>query len=206
MALETIWYFSEIPKTIVDSITEDLSHNFGNAKSSSLLSDGIENLDIRNSTNSWVPAEHWTAGFVWHYVKKANDENFLYDIKCIDNNYMQLTEYREGQYYSWHSDTDIAEWYKPKTIANISDHLYEDRINLEQETVRKLSFIVQLSDPDEYEGGNVQFLGVDKKSYFAPRKRGSVIVFDSRTPHRVCKVTKGTRKSLVGWVVGPRWR
>ena len=114
--------------------------------------------------------------------------------------------YREGQYYSWHSDSDIGQWYKPKTVANMSEHLYEDCINLEQETVRKLSFIVQLSDPDEYEGGNVQFLGADKKSYFAPRKRGSVIVFDSRTPHRVCKVTKGTRKSLVGWVVGPRWR
>ena len=66
--------------------------------------------------------------------------------------------------------------------------------------------MVQLSDPDDYEGGNLQLLGEDGKSYFAPRKKGTVIVFDSRTQHRVLKVTKGLRKSLVGWVVGPRWK
>jgi PKHD-type hydroxylase len=44
------------------------------------------------------------------------------------------------------------------------------------------------------------------KSYFAPRQKGTIILFDSRTQHRVQKVTKGVRKSLVGWVVGPRFR
>jgi predicted GIY-YIG superfamily endonuclease len=44
------------------------------------------------------------------------------------------------------------------------------------------------------------------KSYFAPKKKGVLIVFDSRAPHRVRKVTKGVRKSIVGWSVGPRWR
>ena len=38
-------------------------------------------------------------------------------------------------------------------------------------------------------------------SYFAPRKRGTIVLFDSRTSHRVLKVTKGTRKSIVGWTV-----
>ena len=46
----------------------------------------------------------------------------------------------------------------------------------------------------------------NNKSYIAPRERGSIILFDSRTPHRVHKVRKGERKSLVGWVVGPRWK
>ena len=74
------------------------------------------------------------------------------------------------------------------------------------ELVRKLSFVVQLSDPDDYEGGNLQLLDENGKSYIAPRKRGTVVVFDSRTQHRVLKVKRGIRKSLVGWVVGPRWR
>ena len=65
---------------------------------------------------------------------------------------------------------------------------------------------MQLSDPDDYEGGNVQLLDEGNNSYFAPRKRGTMIFFDSRTQHRVLKVTKGVRKSLVGWVCGPRWR
>ena len=38
-----------------------------------------------------------------------------------------------------------------------------------------------------------------------PRSRGTVSIFDSRTQHRVQKITKGTRKSLVGWCVGPLW-
>ena len=72
--------------------------------------------------------------------------------------------------------------------------------------VRKLSFVLQLSDPDDYEGGNLQLLDEGGKSYIAPRQRGTMILFDSRTQHRVLKVTKGCRKSLVGWTVGPRWK
>ena len=55
-------------------------------------------------------------------------------------------------------------------------------------------------------GGNLQLLDEAGNSYIAPRKRGTVILIDSRTQHRVLKVTKGTRKSLVGWTVGKRWR
>ena len=76
-------------------------------------------------------------------------------------------------------------------------------MNEKIEMVRKLSFAMQLSDPDDYEGGNVQFLDEFWNSYFAPRKRGTIVLFDSRTSHRVLKVTKGTRKSIVGWTVGP---
>ena len=45
-----------------------------------------------------------------------------------------------------------------------------------------------------------------RKTFFAPKQRGTVIMFDSRTPHRVRKVKSGLRKSLVGWVCGPRFR
>ena len=70
----------------------------------------------------------------------------------------------------------------------------------------KISFAMQLSDPDDYEGGNVQLLAEDGSSYLVPRHRGTICLFDSRTQHRVLKVRKGTRKSIVGWVVGPRWK
>ena len=72
--------------------------------------------------------------------------------------------------------------------------------------VRKLSFTLQLSHPDDYEGGNVELIDEAGKNYIAPRQRGSMILFDSRTQHRVNKVTKGERKSIVGWVLGPRWK
>ena len=84
----------------------------------------------------------------------------------------------------------------------------EDFLNKNTENVRKLSFSLQLSDPDDYEGGNVILLdeGGSNRKYVAPRKKGSIILFDSRTKHCVNVVKKGIRKSIVGWVVGPRWR
>ena len=87
-----------------------------------------------------------------------------------------------------------------------NDEFLINSVKINCEIVRKLSFSIQLSDPDDYEGGNVQFLDEAGNSYFAPRKRGTIVLFDSRTMHRVLKVTKGTRKSIVGWTVGPRWK
>ena len=101
---------------------------------------------------------------------------------------------------------NIINHYKPISVGNYSDGRAQDFVNENLELVRKLSFVVQLSNPEDYEGGNLQLLAEDGKSYFAPRQRGTIVIFDSRTQHRVLKVTKGQRKSLVGWVVGPRWK
>ena len=143
---------------------------------------------------------------MWHYIERANRENFLYDLRCIDGESMQYTRYQEGQFYGWHNDAGLATQYKPVSVGNRAEGLGQDFLNENVEMVRKLSFAMQLSDPDDYEGGNVQLLDEAGKSYICPRKRGTIILFDSRTQHRVLKVTKGTRKSIVGWTVGPRWK
>ena len=164
------------------------------------------NKDKRNSQNAWIPTDHWLGGFMWHYVQRANRENFLYDLRGIDAESMQYTKYEEGMFYGWHNDAGLSTQYKPVSNNNRSEGLHQDWVNENIELVRKLSFSLQLSDPDDYEGGNVQLLDELGKSYITPRKRGTVVLFDSRTQHRVLKVTKGTRKSIVGWVVGPRWK
>lgn len=205
MAFQSIWYFSDIPEKIVETIEEDLTFNFQNQMGDSKLMGDALNRDRRNSKNAWIPTNHWTAGFVWHYIERANRENFLYDIRNIDGENMQFTQYDVGEFYSWHNDAGISGQYKPVSVGNHHEGRAQDYLNENIELVRKLSFVVQLSDPDDYEGGNLQLLAEDGKSYFAPRKRGTVIVFDSRTSHRVLKVTRGVRKSLVGWVCGKRW-
>ena len=206
MAFQSIWYFSGIHEKIVETIEEDLTYNFQDQMGDSRLYGDALNKDQRNSKNAWVPTTHWTAGFVWHYVERANRENFLYDIRNIDGESMQFTQYDVGEFYNWHNDAGISGQYKPVSVGNHHEGRAQDYLNENLELVRKLSFVVQLSDPDDYEGGNFQLLGEDGKSYFAPRRKGTVVVFDSRTQHRVLKVTKGIRKSLVGWVVGPRWK
>lgn len=71
--------------------------------------------------------------------------------------------------------------------------------------VRKLSFVIQLTDPSEYEGGElVLHLGADPTKI--KKKRGYITVFPSYNLHEVTPVTKGERYSLVGWITGPAFR
>ena len=212
MAYQSIWYFSNLPEDVVEILDKDLYNNFDHKMQDSKLHGDALNKEKRNSKNTWIPTEHWIAGFLWHYVQKANRDNFLYNLSYIDGESMQYTRYGEGEYYNWHNDSSIAVHYKPQalgisggeSINNEKAHI--DYLNKNTELVRKLSFTLQLSDPNDYEGGNVQLIDDAGKSYIAPRQRGSIVLFDSRTSHRVLKVTKGTRRSIVGWVVGPRWK
>lgn len=206
MAFQSIWYFTDLPTEVVDLIERDLTDKFETNMQDSKLHGDALNKDKRNSKNAWVPTHHWTGGFIWHFIERANRENFLYDLRCIDAESMQFTKYEEGEFYGWHTDAGIADQYKPVSVGNRTQGLAQDYLNERIEMVRKLSFVLQLSDPDSYEGGNLQLMDEGGKCYFAPRQRGAMILFDSRTQHRVLKVTKGVRKSLVGWTVGPRWK
>lgn len=206
MAYQSVWYITGLPKNIIDTISEDLFSSYGDDMQQSSLYGGNIDTSRRNSRNAWIPNGHWVTGFLWNYVNLANKSNFQYDIDCIDTNSLQYTEYREGEFYKWHIDAGINSLYKPKSTQTSGSEWIEDRIKSEYDTTRKLSIVMQLSDPEEYEGGNLQLLDEEGKTYFAPREKGTVIVFDSRLQHRVLKVTSGIRRSIVGWVVGPRWK
>ena len=141
-----------------------------------------------------------------YYIQKANRENFLYDLYDIDGGSIQYTHYGVGDYYTWHNDGDISTAFKPRLMPGSGINISEDQVFHKGECVRKLSFSLQLSDPKDYRGGEVEFYDSANKRYFAPKQRGTLIVFDSRLKHRVRTVKSGLRKSIVGWGVGPRWR
>lgn len=207
MAFESIWYFTDLPTNIVDIIEEELKNEYDPKLSASEIFGRTVDTSKRNSENTWIPTSHWIAGFLWHYVQRANRENFLYDLKSIDGENLQYTRYGAGQFYNWHCDSGIRVHYKPKSVSNLDvSNITQDFTEKNCELIRKLSFSLQLSDSDDYEGGNVQFMDENQKSFFAPRKKGTIILFDSRIKHRVLKVKSGVRKSVVGWVVGPRWK
>ena len=73
---------------------------------------------------------------------------------------------------------------------------------------RKLSCTVQLSDPSEYEGGDVKIYsnGSFDNPTIISKEKGSIHFFYSHLIHEVTPVTKGTRKSLVWWISGPSLR
>lgn len=142
---------------------------------------GVDGL--RNSTIRWVQDLPGITNIIWPYVFWANRESFNIDANFIFD--VQFTEYSatKEQHYSWHHDVDFTR-----------DSGYD----------RKLSVSIQLSDPNEYDGGDLEF-----QLFKTPedcRKRGSVIIFPSYLDHQVTPVTRGTRYSLVTWVEGPRWR
>ena len=65
---------------------------------------------------------------------------------------------------------------------------------------RKLSISVQLSAPEDYDGGDLELWG----SRSCSRKQGTLIAFPSYLLHRVSPVTRGVRRSLVAWAIGHR--
>jgi PKHD-type hydroxylase len=71
--------------------------------------------------------------------------------------------------------------------------------------VRKLSLTIQLSSPEDYEGGELA-LHFEEKAEIMPKELGKMVVFPSYVLHEVRPVTKGTRYSLVAWVTGKPFR
>ena len=156
----------------------------------------------RKSEIVWVN-DQWIYKEIHPFIHEANKTagwNFDWDF----SESCQFTKYGVGQHYGWHCDS----WDKP----------YDKPDDLNSHgKIRKLSVTVSLSDPSEYEGGNLEFdfrNQVDwernKKSKIKEcteiRPRGSIIVFPSFVWHRVNPVTRGTRYSLVIWNLGKPFR
>jgi hypothetical protein len=192
------WYMTSMPDELVDIVTNSLQTYDEHFKPA--VTTGGVTLDIRDSKTLWIDQSHWIVGTCWHYIMIANRENFLYDIDRFENGTVQYTSYNVGEYYNWHVDGDITTSYECRNTST------DQFIQSNTEKSRKLSFILQLSSAEEYTGGEVQLQFNGSESSFLPKQKGTICIFDSRTLHRVKKVTGGRRKSLVGWVEGPRWR
>lgn len=144
--------------------------------------------DVRRSRICWIPNNEYFWP-VYHRIKKcvsfANQVYFDFDITRFDER-IQFTEYDESYtgHYGWHFD-----------IGSSS-----------RSCIRKLSVVVQLSNPLDYEGGDLEFSMDNDLVLKAPKTQGSIVIFPSYLRHRVTPVTKGLRRSLVTWISGPPFR
>ena len=129
MAYRSVWYFTDLPEKVVDLIEEDISEKFDVEMRDSRLHGDALNKEKRNSQNAWIPTSHWCAGFLWHYIQRANRENFLYDLRCIDGESMQYTRYGKGMFYGWHNDAGLSTQYKPVANGNRAEGLGQDFVN-----------------------------------------------------------------------------
>jgi PKHD-type hydroxylase len=158
-------------------------------KASTGMEEGPADSTIRSSSVKWIPK---TNEWQWLYTKlfnmaiEANNTLWHFDLfTALDS--IQYTEYyaAENGHYGWHQDIGPGPMSK-----------------------RKVSITVQLSDTDEYEGGDLElFKGGDpNQADKAPRGKGVVFIFPSFMMHRVTPVTKGTRRSFVLWVGGTHYK
>ena len=147
---------------------------------------------LRISDVAWCN-EQWLYDTIWPFMDRANDEaGWRYQIKAAES--CQITRYKKGGFYSFHRDGygDHLSAYNNPQNAFMHGH------------VRKLSMSVMLND--NFDGGAFEFVSYGKEECnITPieASAGSVIVFPSAMEHRVAPVTKGTRYSVVCWVVGP---
>ena len=119
-------------------------------------------------------------------VKVANKLHFKYDIDWDNYESFKLLKYEKGDGYGWHPDFGKG-----------------------QESTRKLSVIVQLSDSEDYEGGDLEFALTTKDNNDftkSTRKKGSVIIFNPLIIHRVTPIISGTRYSIVSWMHGDTFK
>lgn len=91
-----------------------------------------------------------------------------------------------------------------KYIADREDHYAWHTDMIRESIVRKLSFSIQLTDPTEYDGGDLQFMPEANDSKI--RHQGCMTIFPSFLTHRVSPVTRGVRHVIVGWIYGPEFK
>ncbi len=158
------------------------------AKNKGLIKGSIKKgyvKDVRDSKISWLnPSDDmdWVFRKVTDITLHLNEKYFNFDIFGLNEGF-QFTNYKapSGK-YGKHIDRAI------------------------NSPVRKLSISIQLTNPKEYEGGELYLYDGGEKGTLMDKSQGSLIMFPSYVLHEVTPVTKGERNSLVTWVTGKQFR
>lgn len=178
VALENIFTDQELDEIVIQ----------GNRvkKTSGTVSGSIS--DYRVCDIAWLKSDEVESDFDWVYatltdaIKKVNNEYFQFDLTHLTA--LQFTVYDGKNNSNYQKHMDLG-----RSFPN-----------------RKLSFSIQLSDDNEYTGGDLRFHYIKTQPEIAPRTRGKIIFFPTWTVHDVTPVTQGIRYSLVGWVNGPNFK
>ena len=144
---------------------------------------------IRTTKVAWVTRGQETE-FLYLRMEAAllrlNAEHFRSDLSGLSTFQYALYTDSESGYFDWHNDYGRL------------------RTAPEQEP-RKLTASLQLSNGASYEGCDLEVRAAHPID-IAPRERGTLVAFRANALHRVTPITRGIRKSLVFWAVGPEYR
>jgi len=143
---------------------------------------------IRRTNVGWMGVNEQTVP-IWksltNVVSEINRRYFHFDLTgCYEQAQLGLYTAKDQSHYGWHTDADLADGGVP----------------------RKLSMVLSLSDPHEFEGGELQIKLHGEEIKTLEIAKGRAWFFPSWVLHRVTPVTKGVRRSLVLWVGGPPFK
>lgn len=151
---------------------------------------GKVDTSIRKSKVKFINSSDWKFTYLfdllWKTGIQANKDFFNVHITHLD--FVQLAEY-DSSYMGEYKEHHDVFWLN-------GDPLYH----------RKLSCIIQLSDPNDYEGGDFQITDCGTPLDKETKQQGSIIYFPSMLRHKANPVTRGTRYSIAAWFEGPKWR
>jgi len=139
----------------------------------------------RITTISWIPFKAMPDMYqiIERSMLQVNGNHFGFEGMQLTEP-AQFTEYPKGGFYDWHMDAEVNCQYEPP--------------------VRKISMTILLSPQHEFEGGDLEFMSEGNKP--PQLLQGQAIYFCSMIRHRVAKVKKGMRRSLVMWFGGPPFK
>ena len=170
-------FFSEAFNTFEIQRIRDLAAM--HEEEAATIGDNVIDISYRKSNIVWLPEEPWLSDKLGTLMNMANHAQFGFNLTHVDDK-IQFTKYgADDQHYDYHLDCGKG-------------------------SNRKLSLIVQLSNSEDYDGGDF-ILKTGRDDNYLPRGRGNVLVMPSFLLHRVTPVTRGTRESLVIWACGPHF-
>lgn len=194
---DSYWYFGSrqenkwshvykeniLPDSAIDLITEYGTPKTLEATIGYGSPERVVNKKIRNANVTGIRPDsfEWLYRMIEKEIYKVNMENYKYVLDKLENMI----------YIEYHGDINEPGKYRKHTDGVIHK-------------TRKLSFSILLSDPSEYEGGDLLIWTCDNFETM-PKKKGSIAFFPAYVEHEVTPVTKGTRRSLVGWIHGPHF-
>jgi PKHD-type hydroxylase len=177
------WYKEGLDLIDVQKV-EDLADTHPYTKGTIIGNDEIVE-SVRKSKIKWLypnDDSQWLYDKIINMVVEANKTMWNFNLYSVIDS-IQYTVYSEGGgHYDWHMDIG------PGSISH-----------------RKVSVTIQLSDPSEYEGGDLE-LWYGGGVIQIPKNKGLTVIFPSFSMHRVTPITKGTRKSLVLWLGGEHYK
>lgn len=191
--MSTITQISEDVVIAEQIFSVDELHTINQLSDATLTEAGVVDLatgdnQTRKAEVAYIPR---TAESNWIYQRLArvsqqiNNEFFHLDVTgFIENGIFGAVYCQPGDNYDWHTD---------KTERNGT-----------RKDFVKLTLVIQLSDPCEYQGGEVEVITDEITTI--PKTQGLVYAIPGWVSHRVTPLRSGTRKVLIAWFTGPKFR